>query len=63
MIHAPKLALPTTKKIMPLSIATFLAKCGFENIKNIPNITPSARYLKLIIISEAVDTIYLEKKN
>ena len=61
MIHAPKLGLETAEIFIALSVADFLADCGFD-VAGIAKCTPSAAKLKEMMVEEAVDSIILEKR-
>ena len=62
MMHAPKLGLETAANMIPLIIASFLTDSGLD-LEDVATSSPSANTLKRIMIDEAVDTIYTERRD
>ena len=61
MVHAPKLGLEVTENMIPLIISSFLTGCGV-NLEYVVTALPSAGILKIIMLDEAMDTVYLENQ-
>ena len=62
LMHASKLGLETAANMTPLIIASFLTECDLD-LEDVATSSPSATTLKRIMIDEAVDTIYTERRD